>query len=147
MTDPKDAIRADPYASFDDQEPRLRAWLQSLPILEPEAPALRAFPAAAITWKADQVIAWLRDAWWGHHAPGTQEGAVRPVLGDEPDVIEIAFRLELWGKTTEVGHVTVARVDEDAFLQWPDQPTTGVRPVLGALWDHFKELMEKAGRV
>lgn len=87
----KSSIRRDPHAGFEDQAPYLRLLLENLPILQPGAPALQAFPMdRAAQWNADSVMEYL-ERWPCYHPPGSHDGAIHVQIEDEPNLLIITF--------------------------------------------------------
>jgi hypothetical protein len=132
----KAAVKSQAYAGFEEQGSYLRRWLESLPVLQPEAPALQAYPANRAEQRdLDGTLEFLRIHWIANHPPASHDGAIHAELAAEPSLMDVRFHVFVWGKTSEALRVVVARVAEDGFLCWnihPSGPPKAPRRVLAS---------------
>ncbi len=123
MQQAKAAIKSQAYAGFEEQRSYLRRWLESLPVLQPEAPLLQGYPAdRAERRDLESTLEFLRMYWIANHPPASHDGAVHAELAAEPRLMDVTFHVFVWGKTSEALRILVARAAEDAFLCWNVHP-------------------------
>jgi hypothetical protein len=121
------ALRANLSADFKDLTPHLRLLLENLPILQPSAPILQAYPAdkAAAESNAEGTMDFLRRGWIKTKATEYEMIGLASIA-DEPELLSLTFRGNIWSVGYMEQHLTVARVAEDKFRCWRYHESGGI---------------------
>lgn len=120
------ALRANLSADFKDLTPHLRLLLENLPILQPSAPILQAYPAdKAAESNTEGTMNFLRHRWIKTKVTDYETIGLASIA-DEPELLSLTFRGNIWSVGYMEQHLTVARVAEDKFRCWRYHESGGI---------------------
>lgn len=112
------ALRANLGADFKNLTPHLRLLLENLPILQPSAPVLQAYPADKATeLNAEGTMDFLRCKWIKTKVTDDETIGLSSIA-DEPELLRLTFCGTIWSVGHMEEHLTVARIAEDKFRCW-----------------------------
>lgn len=111
----------------EEQGANLRALLENLPIIEPDAPVLQDFPSDKATrWNITEVVDYLTSQAWAIDCPEVSAGLES--IADELDLLIITYAMHVFSYSYVQVRVIVARTADDAFLCWRHISDQGSSP-------------------
>ncbi len=127
------------HVSFEEIADSLTALLQELPLVKPQTVTACYDLERASRVNLEDALAFIQQRWAAAPHPGSHEGAVAAEvleLPDVPGVLCISFSAYVWGNTSEISRVSLARIQTNSFLALNALPPRPVRSrrCLPSLW-------------